>query len=122
MKDLFLVIGGAVLGFLLISSALKGLVSVVIGREDPPRRYQDYASAAIRGRNPFKGPGKHLLLILGGWISTVLLWVLFRPQKIALWQFKRTATMEKHPKLRLFISHIIGTMVVLLIDRYPELD
>lgn len=48
------IIVGLILGGLVILSAFKGMLSILLGRGSAPKHFSDYANAGIRGRDPFK--------------------------------------------------------------------
>ena len=113
LKGLVLII----LGGLFVISMIKGLISLGFKKVDAPRHYSDYASAAVRGRDPFKGPGKPIIASILGGIWTLFLWILRIPQKIAEWALSNYTELKGYPRIILSytIAVIFWTITTLII-------
>lgn len=107
LKGLLLMI----LGGLFVISMIKGLFSLGFKKVDTPRNYLSYASAGMRGRDPFNGPSKPLISVILGGLGTLILWILGIPQKIAKWALSKSGKLKKHVK---WMSYTIATMFWLI--------
>lgn len=118
---------GLVLGGLMILSAIKSMFSIGLSRVDVPKRYVDYASAGVKGRNVFKGPGKPILASIFGGLLTLCLWILGIPQKIANWIILRSKSeanrsnkkVQKRAKTLSYIIAVVFWLAITVLVLWP---